>query len=87
MANVGFFVIGGLGLVFLALGLFPGYFGDRFHETASFSRIVGVVLLGAAFTVRSVIRRQGQDAGETSAATGEDSPASAEQAPPVQRRD
>ena len=57
MANVGFAVIGLLGACFLALGLFPSYFGDRFVEVQSFSRIAGFVLIGAAFTVRSVLRR------------------------------
>jgi hypothetical protein len=57
MANFGFAVIGGLGLCFLALGLFPGYFGERFNETATLFRIVGFMLVGAALTVRSILRR------------------------------
>lgn len=89
MANVGFFVIGGLGLCFLALGLFPGYFGERFHETASFSRILGVVLLAAAFTVRSVLQRQGRDMDETEKLGEEagNSQASDESRQPERRRD
>ena len=57
MANVGFVVIGALGALCLALGLFPAFFGGMVLDAATPFRIAGFVLVGAAFTVRSVLRR------------------------------
>jgi len=75
MANVGFFVIGGLGLFSLLAGIFPSYFPAHIPESgASALRIVGFVLISVAFTVRSLLRLSGPGEREDKGSTTERSP-------------
>jgi putative exporter of polyketide antibiotics len=54
MVTFGFWVLAILGAAFLAVGIFPAYFGELVVENAWFVRVVGFMILGAAFTVRSL---------------------------------
>lgn len=55
MVTFAFWLLAVLGAGSLALGIFPAYFGERFVETATVFRIMGMLFFFAAF----VIRRQG----------------------------
>lgn len=90
MANVGFFVIGGLGLFSLIAGIFSNHFPAPIPENGAMAlRVIGFVLLGVAFTVRSSIRAQDrrEPAGGKSDVEAGNSPASGGPGPPERRRD
>lgn len=56
MANAVFCILAALALMFMSIGLWPAEFG--MEAGASAARVVGVVLFGAAFMVRSALLRQ-----------------------------